>query len=77
MAGTATITAKLGPGVTNTAQVFSEARQSDVKRFTIDIEDLILTLTYGPNNKVITYDISAATTFTLTRSAGTFSLTIT
>lgn len=59
MASTVTVTGKYGPELTATATVLS-----GVTSFSIDVESEVLTVFYS--SKVAQYDISAATTLTLT-----------
>lgn len=73
MPGTATITGKVGPGNTLTTQVFN-----NVSFFSVDTANEVLTLTYnnGPGQTTILIDVSAATTWTLTVSGNTYTLTV-
>jgi hypothetical protein len=69
MPGTATITAKAGPGLTVTAQVFP-----GLSYFSINTDTKIIELVSNGITKQL--DINAATTYTLTVSAGVYTLTI-
>lgn len=67
-----TVTGKSGPGVTVTAQVYT-----GVTSFSVDVARGILTLFGGqsfPDPKE--FDISGATTFTVTISGGSYTVTI-
>lgn len=69
MASAATVTAKIGPAQTVTAQVFS-----NVSSFNFDVIAKVLTVV---NNGIITQmDINAATTVTCTIATGNFTLTV-
>lgn len=69
MAGTATITAKIGPAITATAVVLT-----GVSFFSIDTDREVLTVV--SNARTIQYEIAAATTITCTVSGSTYTLTI-
>lgn len=73
MAGTATITGKVGPGSTVTAQVYN-----NVKFFSIDTDNEILEIRFSDANgpRTIQVDIAADTTITCTVSGSTYTLTI-
>lgn len=74
MPGTATITGKTGGGVTLTAAVFR-----NVSFFSLDTANEMLAITYdnGDGQKIINIDVSAQTTWTLTVSGNTYTLTVT
>jgi len=69
MPSTATVTAKIGPGVTATAIVIS-----GVTSFGIDTTNEILTIV--ANGVTQQYDITAATTITCTVSGNSYTLTV-
>ncbi len=69
MPSTATITAKIGPGLTATAQVIN-----NVSSFTIDTDKELLTVVSG--SVTTQYDIAAATTILCTVSGNNYTLTI-
>lgn len=69
MASTATVTGKVGPGTTMTAQVFSQ-----VTSFSVETDKEILTLVN--DGRTLQIDIAAATTITCTVSGNTYTLTI-
>ena len=73
MPGTATITGKIGGGVTLTAGVFR-----NVSFFSLDTANELLTINYdnGDGAKTIAIDVAAATTWTLTVSGNTYTLTV-
>ncbi|HWY36521.1 MAG TPA: hypothetical protein VNX68_17890 [Nitrosopumilaceae archaeon] len=70
MPSSLTVTAKYGPGLTATATVIS-----NVLSFAIDTVNKILTVVSANNTQQ--FDLSATTTYTLTFSAGNYTLTIT
>lgn len=69
MASKATVTAKIGPASTVTAQVFN-----DVTMFAFDTSGKILTIRAG--GILTQLDINAATTITCTISNGNYTLTV-
>ena len=74
MPGTATITGKIGGGVTLTSAVFQQ-----VTRFQLITAPEVLEIDYtdtalGP--RTVQIDVSAATTWTLTVSGNTYLLTV-
>lgn len=73
MASTATVTGKVGPDSTLTAQVFN-----NVTFFSVDTPNQVLFLKYdnGDGAREIHIDISSAVTITLTVSGGAYTLTI-
>lgn len=73
MAGTATITGKTGAGATLTAKVFQ-----NLSFFSLDTgnENLFIKYDNGDGAKEIFIDVSAATTWTLTVSGSTYTLTV-
>jgi hypothetical protein len=74
MPGTATVTGKVGGGVTLTSGVFQ-----NVSFFSLDTTNEVLTIKYnnGDGAKEIAIDVSAQTTWTLTVSGNTYTLTVT
>lgn len=72
MAGTATVTGKVGPGLTVTAAVYT-----GVASFSLDMVNEVLTLFFQDQRPPSAFDVSAATTYTLTVTApNTFALTV-
>ena len=71
MPSQATITGTRGPGVAVTAQVFTK-----VIRFELDCEQEILTLFFSEGRPPIMINVSTATTWTLTVSGNTYTLTV-
>lgn len=73
MPGTATITGTIGPGTALTAAVFN-----NVSFFSVDTANEILELVYnnGAGNLRTQINVSAATTWTLTVSGNTYTLTV-
>ena len=73
MAGTATVTGKIGPERTITAMV-----HNNVRFFSIDTDNEVLELVYnnGSGERRQQIDVSAATTITCTVSGNTYTLTI-
>lgn len=74
MPGTATVTGVVGPGRAITAQVFQ-----NVKSFSLVTKDEILQIeheTGGAGNLTAQIDVGAATTWTLTVTGNTYTLTI-
>lgn len=74
MPSIATITGKIGPAVTLTTVVFN-----NVTKITLDTDNEVLTIDYvsptlGP--KIASIDVSAQTTWTLTVSGNTYTLTV-
>lgn len=69
MPSSATVTAKTGPNVTNTAIVLT-----NVTRLNYDISGLVLFIT--SNGVIKQYDLSGVTTVTTTISGTTFTVTI-
>ncbi len=69
--GNAIISAKVGPGITNTTLPIA-----DVKNFTLDFENQTLHLVYSGLKRDQYWDISADTTYTLVLTAGNFVLTV-
>ncbi len=69
MAGTATITGKTGAAQTLTAQVFT-----GVKFFSLDTDNEVLFIKCDQGEFYI--DVSAQTTWTLTVSGNTYTLTV-
>lgn len=67
----ATVTGVVGPGKSITAAVFSGADTA-----LIDSTGRSLTLHWGDGRPDVVVDIQAATTYTLTLSSGTYTLTI-
>lgn len=70
MAGTATITAPIGPGLTTTAAVYTGVREL---KFDLIAASLQVMLADG---SVKTFDLKATTTITATASSGTFTFTV-
>jgi hypothetical protein len=73
MPSTATITGKVGPGSTITAQVFNNVTFFSVKT-TEEVLEIDYTDANGPRKSQV--DISAATTITCTVSGANYTLTI-
>lgn len=73
MPSTATVTGKVGPGVTLTTVVFQ-----NVKFFSIDTDNEVLDIVYnnGDGQRRTQVDIAADTTITCTVSGNTYTLTI-
>lgn len=73
MPSTATITGKVGPGSTITAQVYN-----NVTFFSIDTNNEILEIAYTDANgpRRVQIDIAADTTITCTVSGSTYTLSI-
>lgn len=69
MPGTATVTGKVGAGLTVTSLVLT-----DLTSFSIETAPEILTVV--ANGKTQQYDIAAATTITCTVSGNTYTLTV-
>lgn len=69
MPNTATITAKIGPGVTNTAQVYT-----DITNANFDFPEQTLKL--KNQDREVIYDIAAATTITILVASGVYTLTV-
>lgn len=69
MANTATITADIGPGVTNTEEVYSNVSSAG-----FDFVAQTLKIIDSGNTKI--YDIATATTITLTVADGVYELTV-
>lgn len=74
MPSIATITAKIGAGVTLTASVFN-----NVTSILLDTVNKALTIEYnnGDGIKKAVIDVNASTTYTLTVSGANFTLTVT
>jgi hypothetical protein len=74
MASTATITAKVGAGVSLTTSVFN-----NVTSIFLDTINKALTIEFnnGDGIKKMVIDVNASTTYTLTVSGGNYTLTIT
>ena len=70
MAATLTLTGTNGPGITVTATVFN-----DVNSFTIDATTNMVQMNFA-NGRVRFVSVNAATTVTATKSATTWTLTI-
>jgi len=68
---TVTITSTIGPGITNTAQVFNS-----VVDFEVNFVNNVVKITHAGGLAVSYYDYSAITTFTWVISAGLTTLTI-
>lgn len=73
MPGTATITGKVGPAASLTTSVFQ-----NVTFLSLDTANEVLTLNYnnGAGAAQILIDVSAATTWTITVSGNTYTVTI-
>lgn len=73
MPGTATITGKAGPGNTLTAAVFQ-----NLSFFSLDTANEVIDIIYnnGAGATRTQLDVSAATTWTLTVSGNTYTLTV-
>lgn len=73
MPGTATVTGKIGGGVTLTSGVFR-----NLSFFSLDTANELLFIKYdnGDGAKEIFIDVAAATTWTLTVSGSTYTLTV-
>lgn len=68
---TATVTGKVGPASTITAGVFT-----NVSTINLDCDGEILTLFFNDGKAPIPIDVGAATTWTLTVSGNTYTLTV-
>lgn len=71
MPSTATVTSKIGPGVTVTAQVLQ-----NVVRVNYDLVGDTVEITQSDPVKVTQYDLAATTTVTMTVSGGNWTVTI-
>lgn len=72
--GTATVTATTGPGKTVTSKVIS-----NIQRFSVDIANKMLYVNVtnsDPNGPVQEFALTNTVTFTVTVSAGNYTLTI-
>jgi len=73
MPGTATVTGVIGPGRAVTAQVYQ-----NVSLFSLVTKDEILQIEYdnGMGKQIAQIDVGAQTTWTLTVSGNTYTLTV-
>lgn len=71
MAGTVTVTGKAGPGLTITAQVFS-----NVVSLSFDMTTNVITIVQSDPNRTLQISIEAAATITATKSGSTYTVTI-
>lgn len=69
MPSTATVTAKTGPAIQDTAIVLT-----NVSSFNADIASQVLTVV--SNGLIKTYDLNGVTTFTVSISSGVYTITI-
>lgn len=74
MPGTATVTGKIGGGATLTAAVFQQVTRFQVITLTEILEIDYTDAALGP--RTVQIDVSAATTWTLTVSGNTYTLTV-
>lgn len=71
MPSTATVTGKIGPAGTITAAVFT-----NVSSFSLDCAGEILSLFFNDGKAPVLIDVGAATTWTLTVSGNSYTLTV-
>lgn len=71
MAATMTVTGTAGPGKTVSAQVFE-----NVLSWTQDCVSNVLSMLLEDAGRVVQIDITAATTYTVTKSGSTYTVTI-
>lgn len=71
MAATVTLTGKVGPAITMTAQIFS-----NVISFTVDCVNNVIALTQTGTARITHVDINAQSTVTATKSGAVWTLSI-
>jgi hypothetical protein len=72
MSSKATVTAKVGPGISASASVIK-----DVTGYTVDlVRKIMFVSTLSQPNKQVEYDINGVTTFTTTITGSDYTLTL-
>ena len=71
MTGTATVTAKTGPGVSVTSKVFN-----DVTGFDVQLERDVIFITHGSPSIIEQFSLTGVTTFTVSISGTVYTITI-